>query len=118
MAVAGALRMASLPKIRTGAAQLRAVWHVLLPGSDERVLWAIDATGRRLTGISTCLVRAIVVEARLTTAERPLRLTIGVMRPSGGALQSHAWVLDAERVLVGGPIDADIASIVVWETVA
>jgi hypothetical protein len=113
-----ALRMVALPTVRTGAIRLRRLSRVLLPGSDDRVLWAIEATGRRLTGISTCLVRAIIAEARLSDAGRPLRLTVGVKRSPTGALQSHAWVADAQRVLIGGPIDSDMVSIVAWEGAA
>ena len=113
-----ALRMLTLPAVRTGALRLRGLSRFLLPGSDDRVLWAIEATGRRLTGISTCLVRAIVAEARLSEAGRPLRLTVGVKRSSTGALQSHAWVADARRVLIGGPIDGEMVSIVAWESAA
>jgi hypothetical protein len=110
--------MVALPTVRTGAIRLRRLSRVLLPGSDDRVLWAIEATGRRLTGISTCLVRAIIAEARLSDAGRPLRLTVGVKRSPTGALQSHAWVADAQRVLIGGPIDSDMVSIVAWEGAA
>jgi hypothetical protein len=113
-----ALRTLSLSRVRAGAARLRRLARLVLPGSDDRVLWAIEATGRRLTGISTCLVRALVVDARLSAVGRGLRVTIGVKRSSVGTLQSHAWVADSERVLVGGPIDREIVSIVSWESAA
>ena len=66
--------------------------------------------------MSTCLVRAIIAEARLSDAGRPLRLAI--KRSPTGALQSHARVADARRVLIGGPIDSDMVSIVAWESAA
>lgn len=82
------------------------------------MLWAIDATGRRLAGISTCLVRAVVVEARLSEPTRPLRFAIGVRRSHDGALHSHAWVADADRVLIGAPVGDGLELMVAWETAA
>ena len=112
-----ALRLASLPRLRASAARLRPLACVLLAGSDDKVIWAIEATGRRLRGLSTCLVRAVVVEMRLGSAERPLRFEIGVKRGSDGALQSHAWVREGDRVLTGGPVD-DLLPMVAWEHAA
>ena len=34
-----------------------------------------------------------------------MRLEIGVRRTPAGALQSHAWVRDGHRVIVGGPVE-------------
>jgi hypothetical protein len=110
-----ALRTFSVPTVRAGAARLGRFMRVVLPGADDRVLWAVEATGRRLAGFSSCLVRAVVVEARLCEAGRPLQLTVGIKRSSAGILQSHAWVADAEGVLIGGPIDSDMIPIAAWE---
>jgi Transglutaminase-like superfamily len=111
-----ALRALPLPTVRAGAARLGGLARVVLPGTDDRVLWAVEATGRRLAGFSSCLVRAVVVEARLREVGRPLQLTVGVKRSSAGNLQSHAWVAGAEGVLIGGPIDADMVPIAAWES--
>jgi hypothetical protein len=113
---AGALRMMSLPALRALAARLRPLAHFILSGSDERVIWAIEATGRRLAGVSTCLVRAIVVDTRLSSPERPLRLTIGVKRALVGDLESHAWVVDRERILIGGQVAQEFLPILAWES--
>ncbi len=111
-----ALRTMSLPTLRTRAARLRPLAHYILRGTEERVIWAIEATGRRLPGVSTCLVRAIVVELRLSSPERPLRLTIGVRRAPVGDLQAHAWVDDRHRILIGGPVAQDFMPIVAWDS--
>ena len=110
-----ALRLMSLPALRSAADRLRPLAGFLLPGSDDRIIWAVEATGRRLPGVSTCLVRAIVVGVRLSSPERPLRLTIGVKRAPVAGLQAHAWLADRERVLVGGPVDQSFQPIVAWE---
>ena len=114
-----ALRVMPLPSLRTLFARLRPLAHLLLAGSDARVIWAIEATGRRLKGVSTCLVRAIVVDVRLSTPERPLRLTIGVKRPAAGApLQAHAWVDDRDRILIGGSTAEEFVPMLAWDSVA
>lgn len=113
-----ALRAVSLTAVRAAMARLAPIIKVLLPGTDARVVWAVVATGRRMRGISTCLVRALVVEGCLSSPERPLRVTIGVKRVMSGSLHSHAWVDDRGRILIGGPVDVDLLPIVVWERAA
>jgi hypothetical protein len=113
-----AVRTVSLQAVRAMAARLRPLLCAILRASDERVIWAVEATGRRLGGSSTCLVRAIVVQTRLTAPGRPLCLTIGVKAAAAGDIQSHAWVVDRARILIGGPADPDLVPIVVWESAA
>ena len=110
-----AVRILPLPVLRKQIARLRRLAHVALNGTDERVVWAIEAAGRRLTGVSTCFVRAIVAELALGSTERPLCLTIGVRRASGGDLRAHAWVTHEDRVLIGGPI-AEYVPLVAWDS--
>jgi hypothetical protein len=113
-----ALRAMPLPTLRRLFARLRPLAHLLLQGSEERVIWAIEATGRRLAGLSTCLVRAIVVDMRLSTPGRPLRLTIGVKRaPTGDPLQAHAWVHDRDRMLIGGSTAEEFLPMLAWDSV-
>ena len=112
------LRLLPLPALRKASRRLRPAVDVLLPGAEDHVIWAIEATGRRLPGLSTCLVRALVGEMRLSSPERRLSLVIGVKRTSSGSLLSHAWLRDRERVLIGGPIDDSLSTIVQWESAA
>jgi hypothetical protein len=113
-----ALRVMPLPALRQLFARLRPLAHLLLDGSDARVIWAIEATGRRLTGLSTCLVRAIVVDMRLSSPERPLRLTIGVKRSlTGDLLQAHAWLGERDRILIGGSTADEFQPMLAWESV-
>jgi len=116
IAAACALRWLPLPTVRSLGARLRPLAHVLLKGSDERVLWAIEATGRRLPRVSTCLVRAMVADVRLSSLRRPLQLRIGVSRVPTGDLRSHAWLMDRERLLLGGPVAPEFQLFVAWES--
>ena len=113
---AAALRIMPLPILRRQAARLRRLAHIILHGTDERVIWAIEAVGRRFVGVSTCLVRAIVAELALGSPERPLRLTIGVRRAPGDDLRSHAWVADEDRILVGGSVAGEYVPLVAWDS--
>jgi hypothetical protein len=112
----------SLPALRNLAVRLRPLAMFLLNGSEERTIWAIEASGRRLGRFSTCLVRAIVVDLRFGSAERPLRLTIGVRRSALGHVESHAWVDDRRHILIGGPVPAEpgkndeFVPLVAWDT--
>ena len=81
--------------------------------SSERIAWAIEATGRRLPRPSSCLARAIVAEMLLDLAEGPVHLYIGVRHTDAGAFQAHAWVMRADRVVVGTPVDG-YAPILIW----
>lgn len=116
MVTALALRIVSLPTLRAVTARLRPLAVFLLKGTDERVIWAVEATGRRLAGFSTCLVRAIVVDLRLGSAERPLRLTIGIRRTPPGVLKAHAWLEDRRQVLIGGPVTDEFVPLMAWDS--
>jgi hypothetical protein len=118
IAVALSLRFATLSSLRQAGVRMRPLFKIVLPGTDDRVAWAIEATGRRLGIASTCLVRALVGEMRLGSTERPVYLVIGVKRTVSGGLFSHAWLRDRERVLIGGPIDESLTTIVQSETAA
>jgi len=105
----------SLPTVRTSAARLRPLVRHLLRGPEERVIWAIEASGRRLPGLSTCLVRAVVAELALGSPQRPLRLTIGIKR-SEGDVRGHAWVARGGRVLIGGATADQYVPLVAWDS--
>jgi hypothetical protein len=91
------------------------VQPLVADASPQDVVRAIEAVGRRLPAISTCLVRAFVAELLLGSTARPLRLTIGVKQTADGLLESHAWVTDQDSVLIGAPCDGFVP-IVEWST--
>jgi hexokinase len=106
-------RMVPLHAVRRVAARLAGLLFVAAAFEDAKVVWAIEATGRRLGRLSTCLVQAIVAEAVLHSALRPVRFTIGVKRVADGSLRAHAWVANQERVLLGATSD-DYVRLVEW----
>ena len=110
---AAALRAMPLLRLRTRAARFRRLAQMLMRGSEERVIWAIQSTGRRLAGLSTCLVRALVADLVLGSPGRPLCLTIGVRRAADGTLEGHAWVGREGSVLIGVTSDTYLP-LVAW----
>jgi len=109
---AAALRAMPLPVLRTRADRLRPLAQRLVRGSDQRIIWAIEATGRRLGRVSTCLLRALVAELVLDPRGGTISLTIGVRR-TADTLEAHAWLARNGRVLIGAPADA-YAPLVNW----
>jgi hypothetical protein len=113
--VAAALRAMQLRILRARAARVHRFAQWAAHGSEQRIVWAIEATGRRLGGISTCLVRALVAELVLDSPGPPLRLMIGVKRSTSGTLAAHAWLARDDRVLIGATSD-DYLPLVGWNS--
>ena len=105
LGVAAALRVMPLSSWRVYAGRWRPLARLLVRGSSQRIAWAIEATGRRLSRESTCLIRALVAELVLDAHEGPMTLTIGVRRTEAGAFRAHAWLAREERVLIGATAD-------------
>src|SRR5258708_35204934 len=78
VAAAAALRVVPLSVLRGCTARRRRLAQFFVPGSSERVAWAIEATGRRLGRASSCLARAVVAEMLLDSAGGPVSLSLGV----------------------------------------
>jgi hypothetical protein len=112
IAVAAAVRLMPLPVVRRVAARLRPVMELIAHASDERVVWATHATGRRLGRVSTCLTRALAAELVLEQTTG-LTLTIGVRRTADAPLEAHAWLARADRVLIGATAH-DYVPLVEW----
>jgi Transglutaminase-like superfamily len=110
---AAALCAMPLPALRAGASRFRRPAQFFVRGSDERIVWAIEATGRRLGRLSTCLIRALVAELVLDSSAGPVSVTIGVRRTASGTLEAHAWLARQERVLIGATAD-EYVPIVKW----
>jgi hypothetical protein len=68
----------------------------------EQVIWAVTAASRRVPGRTTCLSRALTVQAMLARSGYPSRLQVGVVRGKQGQVEGHAWVEYEGRVLIGG----------------
>jgi hypothetical protein len=105
VAATAALRAMPLQALRHHAARVGGLARFLMRGSDDRIVWAIEATGRRLGCLSTCLTRALVAELALDSDHNRVSFTIGVRRTPAGALEAHAWVRRNDRVLIGATED-------------
>jgi hypothetical protein len=110
---AAALRAVQLAALRTGLSRFRRLARFLARGSDQRIVWAIEATGRRLGRLSTCLIRALVAELVVDSHDGPVSLTIGVRRTAAGTLEAHAWLAREDRVLLGATVD-EYVPVVTW----
>lgn len=112
-AVAAALRIASIASVRAGVRACRGAAAVLVPRSNEQIAWAIEATGRRLGNVGSCLVRALVAEMLLDCADGVVRVSLGVKHDADGSFRAHAWVTRNDRVLVGAPAH-EYVPLVTW----
>jgi hypothetical protein len=113
VAAAAALRAAPLRAVRAGASRFRRLARFCVRGSDERIAWAIEASGRRLGRLSTCLSRALAAELVFDSSDFPVSLTIGVRRRAAGTLEAHAWLSRKDRVLIGATPDVYVP-VVTW----
>jgi hypothetical protein len=71
----------------------------------DAVAWAVMAASRRVPGATTCLSRALTVQAMLARGGCPSRLQVGVSRGKRGEVEGHAWVEYQGRILIGGTPD-------------
>jgi len=105
LGVGFALRVMPLAAWRRRASRYQRLTRFFVRGSNRRIAWAIEATGRRLGRASTCLVRALVAELALDQHAGAMTLTIGVRRTGAGVFHAHAWLAGPDHVLVGATTD-------------
>jgi len=113
LCAAAALRVLPLARVRSIAGRWRRPSRWFVRDSSERVAWAIDATGRRLGSFSSCLARAVIAEMLLDPLNGPVIFSLGVRHAADGRFQAHAWIAQADRVLVGASTE-DFVPIVTW----
>jgi hypothetical protein len=65
------------------------------------ISWAVNAVGRRLGPLTTCLGMALVARLLLTRRSIPSRLHFGVARDEVRNFTAHAWLECDGRVIVG-----------------
>lgn len=83
------LRLSSVPTTRRTLARLA---PAVVP-SATRLGELTTVAAQQLPGVTTCLPRAIVLEALLRASGRPAELKIGVAAlPAAGRPDTHAWV--------------------------
>lgn len=67
-----------------------------------KVVWAVEAAGRRLPRVSTCLTLALASQVLLARRGYPALVRIGVAGDGKSRLEAHAWVESGGEVVVGG----------------
>jgi hypothetical protein len=70
--------------------------------SADRIVWAVEAAGRRLPGAGTCLTQALAAQVLLARRGNPAQLRIGVLKGEEGRLEAHAWLESKGRIVIGG----------------
>ena len=73
-------------------------------GHQEALLLAFRRAANRLPG--TCLIRALALQRFLALHGVSSELRIGVA-PNSTGLLAHAWLIDGERILIGGGKEAE-----------
>jgi hypothetical protein len=68
----------------------------------ERVIWAVEAIGRRMPSVGTCLTQALAAYVLLARRGHHSNLRIGVTRDRKGEFVAHAWLEKDGTVLIGG----------------
>ena len=74
----------------------------------NRVIWAINAVGRRILDDKPCLPQALVAQWLLRRRGYPATLRIGVTRDEAGQLLAHAWVESEGVILIGGRFSPEL----------
>lgn len=102
LAIAVGLRLVPLVSLRrvVRRAARRGRAHFADRPSPDTVVWAVTVMSRYAPG-STCLVRALALQALLEVYGWPSRLRVGLGRGADGALVGHAWVEGPDRRLIG-----------------
>ncbi len=85
------------PIVRVRSARLASV-------PVSRLSWAVRVAGRACPGAS-CLTQALAMQRLLARAGHRSELRLGVALDSGCGLQSHAWVVQDGRVVLGEGAD-------------
>jgi hypothetical protein len=110
------MRVVPMSVLRRILRALRPIASPVALATEERVAWAIEAVGRRLPWLSTCLVRALTADLFLSVPGRLSHVRVGVRRSEQGALESHAWFECDGRILVGGAGADSYVQLVTLET--
>ena len=85
-------------------------------GSQDELLLAFRRATNRVPG--TCLIRALALQRLLSLHGFTSELRIGVA-PGPTGLLAHAWLLDDDRILIGGGREAETFTVLTtWSDAA
>jgi hypothetical protein len=73
--------------------------------TEDRIVWAVRTATHLLPAGRTCLTEALTAQYLVRRHGGDAELRIGVSRAA--ALQSHAWLEAAGRIIIGGETAAD-----------
>lgn len=92
----------------------RAARKVTVAGDiTEDVVWAVNGAAAFIPG-TRCLPKALVGRYLLRRAGCDSRVRFGVAKQGDGAFAAHAWLENAEGVLIGGETMLDYSPMPVW----
>lgn len=97
-----ALPFPTMRRLLAAAARIPVGLRKAEPSYTERVVWSVEAAGRRLPAASTCLTQALATQLLLARRGQPALVRIGVTRGEGGKFEAHAWVECGDEVVIGG----------------
>ena len=83
---------------------------------QDQLLIAFGRAANRMPG--TCLVRALALQRLLALHGHTSELRIGVA-PASSGLAAHAWLIDGDRILIGGGQEAETFTVLAtWSDAA
>ena len=82
--------------------------HPSMSYSPFRAIQAVEVASRHMPGGSSCLIRAITVQALLGRQGCPTQLQIGVGRTTDGRFIAHAWIESHGQIVTGNREDLDV----------
>jgi hypothetical protein len=68
---------------------------------EHRLVWSIRRASR-LVPRATCLTQALALQVLLGRRGYASEIRVGVRRDEEGQFAAHAWLVGADRVLIGG----------------
>lgn len=71
----------------------------------DRIAFIIGLLGRKLPWRSDCLIQALAAQKWLLRLGIASTITVGVDSAKGAKFAAHAWLMQDERVILGGNID-------------
>ncbi len=70
----------------------------------NRVAFLVSRMARRVPWRSDCLVQALAGQRALKRAGIASQIVVGTARGADGAFEAHAWLVEQDRIVLGGDI--------------
>jgi hypothetical protein len=69
---------------------------------SAQVRWAVEAASRRAPWRSVCFQKGLALQWMLRRRGADATLHYGIARAENGELSAHVWVVEGDRILIGG----------------